>query len=131
MSAIEAYIKSVEELLTSLPSKLSSTLKLENRGDIALYIKAEIVFTDRSELHAREYFTTLPGFNKIAYSYHYQNNKKELIFRYDNAEHHPEISTYPHHKHLLDTVVSSKKPSFKETIDEILLFLYKSKKLFN
>ena len=24
----------------------------------------------------------------------------EIVFRYDNAPHHPEIATHPHHKHL-------------------------------
>ena len=24
----------------------------------------------------------------------------EMVFRYDNAPHHPEIATYPHHKHV-------------------------------
>ena len=30
---------------------------------------------------------------KLAYSYHYQNKDKEMIFRFDNAEHHTEVRT--------------------------------------
>jgi hypothetical protein len=93
MSAIDDYVKDIEALLGALPLKLSTRIQCENRGDIALYLKVEIVFVDESELYAREYFAALPSFTKVAYSYHYQSCVKSLIFRYDNAEHHPEIST--------------------------------------
>jgi hypothetical protein len=33
------------------------------------------------------------------YSYHWQNSEGILIKRFDNAPHHPEISTHPHHLH--------------------------------
>ena len=36
---------------------------------------------------------------KTDYTYHYQDRQNNLIFRYDNAPHHPEVSTHPHHKH--------------------------------
>ena len=35
----------------------------------------------------------------IKYSFHWQTENKELIKRWDNAPHHPEIATYPHHVH--------------------------------
>ena len=127
MSVIDDYVKDVEALLGSLPLKLSTRVQAENRGDIALYMKVEIIFVDESELHVREYFATLPVFTRIAYSYHYQNREKDLIFRYDNAEHHPEISTYPHHKHLMDTVKDSKEIILKEVVDEVLHLLFKGK----
>jgi hypothetical protein len=37
---------------------------------------------------------------KLRYAYHYQNASGEVIFRYDNAPHYPNIFTYPHHKHV-------------------------------
>lgn len=37
---------------------------------------------------------------KLRYAYHYQNSSGELVFRYDNAPHYPNISTFPHHKHV-------------------------------
>lgn len=38
--------------------------------------------------------------DKTEYAYHYQNAGNNLVFRYDNSPHHPEISTHPHHKHV-------------------------------
>lgn len=128
MSVIDDYVKEIETLLSTLPLKLSTRIQAENRGDIALYLKVEIVFADGSELHAREYFAALPAFTKIAYSYHYQDNISNMIFRYDNTEHYPEISTYPHHKHLRDTVIHSRETSLKEVVDKILYLLFKTKK---
>ena len=36
------------------------------------------------------------------YSYHWQRQNGSLICRWDNAPHHPEISTFPHHIHDSD-----------------------------
>ena len=38
--------------------------------------------------------------DKVEYAYHFQDADGRLVFRYDNSPHHPEISTYPHHKHV-------------------------------
>lgn len=127
MSTIEDYIKDIEALLGLLPFKLSTRVEAENRGDIALYMRVEIVFIDESELHVREYLAALPEFTKIAYSYHYQSREKDLIFRYDNAEHHPEISTYPHHKHLKNSLMDSREITLRVVIDEVLHLLFKGK----
>jgi len=35
----------------------------------------------------------------LKYSFHLQDKSGNLLKRWDNAEHHPEISTSPHHIH--------------------------------
>ena len=37
---------------------------------------------------------------KTDYAYHYQRADGTLVFRYDNAPHHPEVPTYPDHIHI-------------------------------
>ena len=102
MSSITRYLEDIRQLLDQTPYILSKSLEYEDRGGVALLVKGKIIFDNLSELHFREVisftFADLP--EKIAYSYHYQDEEKVLIFRYDNAEHHPEIPSYPHHKHL-------------------------------
>lgn len=120
MSVITEYVKNIENYLNEIPFRLSTKIEVENRGDVALYLKGEIVFIDGSELHIKEYFIAIPTLSKLAYSYHYQDKNKKLVFRFDNAEHHSEVKTYPNHKHLKDTVLSSKGVSLKEAIDEII-----------
>jgi len=36
------------------------------------------------------------------YSFHWQRADGTLVCRWDNAPHHPELSTFPHHLHDLD-----------------------------
>lgn len=54
------------------------------------------------------------------YSYHYQDKKERLIFRYDMAPHHKEIDTFPHHKHThTNRVIKADDPSLAKILDEI------------
>lgn len=42
-----------------------------------------------------------------------------LIFRYDNAYHHSQLKTYPHHKHCEETVVESMEPNLYDVLIEV------------
>ena len=42
-----------------------------------------------------------------------------MIFRYDNAPHHPETTSFPHHKHIPDKVMPSSMPTIKNLLNEI------------
>jgi hypothetical protein len=44
---------------------------------------------------------------------------KQLIFRYDNAPHHPEIVTYPHHKHTPTAIELASPPHLVQVLQEI------------
>jgi hypothetical protein len=85
------------------------------------FIRFIIELTDDSELHVFEYIDK--NLKIIDYSYHWQNKDKILIKRWDNAPHHKEIKTFPHHLHEEDGVKSSLKPNFFDIlkiIDEII-----------
>jgi hypothetical protein len=36
----------------------------------------------------------------IQYSFHLQDSRSRLLFRYDNAPHHRDVPSFPHHKHV-------------------------------
>jgi len=57
----------------------------------------------------------------LGYRYHFQNSQNNLVFRYDNTPHFPEINNFPHHKHLKDNVVAVDKPSILKVIEEARL----------
>ena len=57
----------------------------------------------------------------LDYRYHCQNAKNNLLFRYDNTPHFPALSSFPHHKHLPDNVISSVKPTIFQVIEESIL----------
>jgi hypothetical protein len=61
---------------------------------------------------------------KTEYAYHYQDAQNQLIFRYDNAPHHPEISTHPHHKHTPQSIEPATPPHLGDVILEVDKVLY-------
>ena len=68
-----------------------------------LKVRAEII--DGSLLYVREAFFS----RSSKYSYHWQSHTGELLLRWDNAPHHPEISTHPHHKHAGEQIAPSER----------------------
>jgi hypothetical protein len=64
---------------------------------------------------------------KLRYAYHYQNAAGELIFRYDNAPHYPNLSTHPHHKHAGLEVEPAQTPDLSEVLREIEELIYSNK----
>ena len=51
------------------------------------------------------------------------NAAGKMLFRYDNAQHHPEIASHPHHKHTPDRIAPSNMPSVKDILNEISAFI--------
>ena len=58
---------------------------------------------------------------RLKYRFHLTNVTDEMVFRYDNAPHHPEIATYPHHKHVNGEEMPrrSKEVGLKDVLLEI------------
>lgn len=54
-----------------------------------------------------------------------QNPLVQRVFRYDNAPHHPQIVTFPHHKHIgpSDRLAPSDQPSLGQILTEIAAWL--------
>ena len=87
------------DLLENFAEIVISHQKLIDKIDDKISeFKAEIVFTDGSVLDFSE--IKVFGINKRKYSFHWMNAKFELLIRWDNALHHKQIATFPHHKHL-------------------------------
>ena len=58
---------------------------------------------------------------RLKYRFHLTNVTDEMVFRYDNAPHHPEIATYPHHKPVKGGMVPrrSEEVGLKDVLLEI------------
>jgi hypothetical protein len=61
---------------------------------------------------------------KIKYRYHYQRVDGTLVFRYDNAPHHPEVSTFPDHIHIEGRVEAAEPPDLSKVLRRIDELLY-------
>ena len=81
-----------------------------------LRFKAQVTFTNNSKLFIKEYVFE----NKERkYAYHWVDNSGELICRWDNANHWPDISTSPHHKHVDNKVFESIETSVGDVLIKI------------
>jgi len=84
----------------------------KGEGFYFLKIKAKLV--DGSELYIREFVSE----NEFIYSYHWQDENGKLRVRWDNAPHHKNIKTFPHHKHTPE-VKESEEIGFEDIIKVI------------
>jgi hypothetical protein len=57
----------------------------------------------------------------LDYRYHFQDQQNNLIFRYDNTPHFPDLKSFPHHKHLKNKVEDSDEPLILDVIKEAKL----------
>jgi len=94
--------KRLENLLERNRDLISNVENIQEikRGKL-LILKAKIILVDNSTLYIREIWNE----NKlIVYSYYWFNAAGEFIEGWDNAPHHKEINTFPHHRHTIKGV---------------------------
>lgn len=92
-----------------------SILLYEQEGNI-LRLKVRMTFIDGSSLFIKEYVFE----NKERkYAFHWADSSDALICRWDNAGHWPNISTYPHHKHIDSEVIESTETSVADVLSFI------------
>ncbi|OQY59533.1 MAG: hypothetical protein B6245_06145 [Desulfobacteraceae bacterium 4572_88] len=119
---IYGYVTRLETVLRSRKDIEVEMLTIRWTGSGAK-LRGEVRFCDNSRLSFFEMMQEV-GKRKIRhtkYRFHYQDAGENLIFRYDNAPHHPHLSTFPDHKHMGNTVHrgrSSKGKGITRTVAE-------------
>jgi hypothetical protein len=95
------YLAQIKVLIISNPHINGWTImREESQGDIGL-LRYQLDLQDRGFLEIFERFEIRSGEPIITkYSYHWQDASGNLKKRWDNAAHHPEIVTHPHHVHI-------------------------------
>jgi hypothetical protein len=130
MTALHRYLSRLHDTILSRQELQIEELEILDRSDRpgqTSEFYARFRFLDASQLQVVEKlvverFTIL----KVRYAYHYQRANGELVFRYDNVPHYPDIKTFPHHKHIGETVISSRPPDLSEVLREIDGIMYAS-----
>lgn len=115
---IEIYFARLENLLLQFPSIRSYTVKKRIYNIRQGYIQVSIIFEDEYRLDFVEVKQADKN-SKIKYRYQYMNPGNQLIFRYDNAPHHSDLPTFPHHKHIGEEAFESNEPSLEDVLLEI------------
>ncbi len=124
---IEDYFLQVEEILREFPSIRSRVLTQKTYNHYQGYISGKIVFENGHSLEFAEVVDTEQT-TKIKYRYQYMDEKQSLIFRYDNAPHHKEVKSFPHHKHAPNKVTDSKEPHLNDILLEVARLQRRKKK---
>lgn len=124
---IDDYFDTVERSLRNAPhvSSLRDPLECLASDDYNGLLRCRVFFWDDSYLDIYEVVSTELGYPvRIHYAYAYMRQGQH-VFRYDNAPHHPEIVTHPHHKHIGVTEYStpSDQPTLNQVLAEVALWL--------
>jgi hypothetical protein len=115
---LERYFAEIEVAVTQLPAYAESYVEeilTSERANLRIRLR----FQSGSLLEINEAIIVENGALKmLGYRYHFQRASNELVFRYDNTPHFPDLPSFPHHKHLGNTVVAASKPDLLEVLQE-------------
>jgi len=111
---INDYFDFIKKVANQHPDVVKFRLIREVIGVNNGFIRFALDLRDSTELHIFEYVDST--LHKIDYSYPWQNKEKILIQRWDNAPHHKEIETFPHHMHNGENIIPSNEPTFAEIL---------------
>lgn len=116
---LTAYFDEVERQLLALPNihveQFSITILTPERANLKLRVR----FKGKYLLAVSEAIIAIDDrISQIDYRYHFQNEKNELIFRYDSTPHFPDLPSFPQHKHLPETTIATEKPDLIQVFQE-------------
>ncbi len=96
-------------------------IREEAQGDVGLF-RYRLTLRDGGLLEMFERFQVVGGrLHVTKYSFHWQGSDGQLRKRWDNAAHHPEVPTHPHHVHdSTEANVLSREPISAEGVLAII-----------
>jgi hypothetical protein len=118
------YLALVEKRFASLDNCYIEKYEEEILSSKRINLKIRVRFLKGHLLEINEAIVYIkPSFKHLNYRYHFQDEKNNLIFRYDNTPHFPDLDSFPHHKHLPDHVMPAKQPKIYELLNDVSPYL--------
>jgi len=119
---VKDYFSEIQNLLRGSAFIENVDVKYDAKSKTVGLIHGNIGMVDGSTLQFLELIDRKD--NEIIrpkYRFHFMDSADKMIFRYDNAPHHPEVPTYPHHKHIRDEekLKQSKEIGLRDVLSEI------------
>lgn len=111
------YFETVKKRIARLEwliERQSIDTEYDEDADVGV-ISGNITFKDGSVFHFKD---VLLGKSR-QYRFHYMDERRNLICRWDTAPHHKELKTFPYHIHLPDGVKESRPVKLIDVLDEI------------
>lgn len=94
------YLSQIKAIILFMPWVVHwDVVREEAQGDVGVF-RYRLNLDNGGLLEMFELFRVVDGDVQVSkYSFHWQNAKGQLLKRWDNAAHHPDVTTYPHHIH--------------------------------
>jgi len=120
VSSLQDYLRQVREAIGTFPGAQVEGYRTELLTPSRANLRIRLRLPDDSFLEISEALVVQEGtLTWLSYRYHWQDATGRLILRYDNAPHHPEVESFPHHKHVEEKVAASERPALVKLIAEI------------
>lgn len=110
------YYKKIEARTSELGIIAEKAIEFREFDFDEGFVKGRILFINGSVLEFLEY---IKGEARLKYRFHYMDDQGAIVFRYDNAPHHHDVSTFPDHKHTPNEVIAAFPRELLCVIDEI------------
>jgi len=116
---LSLYLESIEALIRNLKDAYLERYEEEILSSNRINLRIRIRFKTGYLFELNEAAIVVAGqFKRLNYRYHFQDSQNNLVFRYDNTPHFPNLDSFPHHKHLSNAVIPSEEPSAITAIEE-------------
>ena len=112
------YLKEVEKAIGHLPDAYVELYEEEFLTNERVNLRIRARFYNGCLLQLNETVIFQTKLEHLGYRYHFLGKNSELIFRYDNTPHFPDLPNSPHHKHNPVGTESSMSPSILAAIAE-------------
>lgn len=117
------YLESIKTRLLTDPIVVSFQIARERQTSAGGYLRAKLILLNASQLEFAEYFI-VPDDGQVTvvtYNYHWATAQNELIQRWDNTPHYPDLSNFPHHLHMANSAdpIPAQPMSILAVLDEV------------
>ena len=98
---VRDYLDEIEQMFLLSPVVLSVQVREREERLQEGFIRLRAVLANGDLLEAFEFVVTISDrIQTLTYRIHWQQRDGQLKRRWDNAPHHSDVSTFPHHVHL-------------------------------
>ena len=118
------YYSGLQAAIHTVPHVWRSDLRFEEIDEHECYVSGVLLLIGGYELYVAEYVVTSPTEARLKYRYHLQTPDGQLVSRWDNAPHYPDVATFPDHRHDDQGDVRSSPPmTVPAALDAALSFI--------
>ncbi len=123
--SLQSYVARLADLLRSRQDIAIEDIQLVFATAGAV-LQARVSFYDGSVLSIVEEIegTGLRDIRRLVYKFHYQHADGTLVFRYDDSPHYRHLTSFPHHKHIGNSVIEAEPPDLVDVLREIDALIY-------